>query len=204
MRPEKKYMDNMIIKTLERSISRYISSISESHGLSNDYKSTKGIHHYGFVPMDTMAIVETLIRLHYHMTESQHSKYKLYGKHKFLDIGCGIGNIVLLALIVGFDAHGLEYNKKIYEVAKGLIGKHRVFKGDMLDSKRYGEYDVLYYYVPIANCKVMDRFAGKLARAMKRGAYVVCGQPCIFEPLKEFERIKLSRNNYLPVYRKHL
>lgn len=206
MQPKQAAMNDRLVDILSSSIRRYISFISDSHRIAYGYKSTKGIMHYGFVPMNTESILETLFRLYHYMESCR-------GLHKFLDIGCGIGNIVLLAQKVGFDAYGLEYNKKIYDIAKGLMGRNHIFRGNMTDFGKYNEYDVLYYYVPMVNGKAMEEFVKKLIKTVKPGAYVIpCGSSWTFdgfklkgiEELEKFEVIKLRPKhlNCLPIYRK--
>jgi len=199
MQPKREDIDSRMITVLSDLVRCYIGFIARSHGIQNNYRSTAGVSHYGFVPTDTMLVSDTLLRLFRHMGSA-------WNRHKFLDIGCGIGNVVRVAQIVGFDAYGLEYNKKIYDVAKDLIGKHCLFKGDMTSFKKYGEYDVLYYYIPIANYETMDKFAKELAEAMKCGAYVIPhgGTGHIFQESTEFESIKLEPENFnhFFIYRK--
>lgn len=202
MRSRESEMDHRLVGILSESIRNYISFISRFHKLSGGYKSTKGIDHYGFIPANTKEVSKTLIGLYNHVRGDGYNM----GECKFLDIGCGIGNIVLLACHIGFNAYGLEYNKEIYNIARSLIvGSARIFKGNMSTFKKYGEYDVLYYYVPIADGREMEKFAKKLTKAMKVGAYVIPrGHAITFDRPKEFERIKLGPKHgcHLPIFRK--
>lgn len=200
MRPEKDKMSEHIVSILSETIRGYISFISDSYKIRDGYESTKGTKHYGFIPSRTMSILEALYVLYIHMDGG----YRHYNnRYSFLDIGCGIGNVVLLAEKVGFDAYGLEYNNKIYNVAKKFIDKYHIFKGDMTNFRNYDKYDVLYCYSPINDGKVMTKFTAKLAKAVKPGAYVILnGYSYIFGSSKEFELVKLKSNSYYPIYRK--
>lgn len=189
-----------LVGVLSGTISHYVSFISKSNNIGGYYKSTRGTNHYGFIPSSPTSIGETLLRLRHHVDGG-------WGRHKFLDIGCGIGNIVLLANILGFDAYGLEYKKEIYDIAKSLAGKNNIFKGNMATFEKYSEYDVLYYYEPMCDGRAMEKFAIKLAKAMKVGAYVIPnGHARTFSGSKEFKLIKLMTQNdgrfCHPVYRK--
>lgn len=198
MQPRQEEMNNRLVDILSESVRRYISFISSSHKIGDGYKSRKGIEHYGFIPTNTILILETLFRLYCHMESCP-------GEHKFLDIGCGIGNIVLLAYEIGFNAYGLEYNKKIYDIAKDLVNEDRIFKGDMTNFKKYGEYDVLYYYAPIYDRKIMNEFVEKLVKAVKPGAYVIPHeQDPAFRIPKKFETVKFTPRCSIdyPIYRK--
>lgn len=220
MRSKEDMMSADLVRILAGTVRSYVNSISYSNNLAEGYVSTKRNLHFGFIPTDTMSILEILYWLYKHMRcehleqHRQHRADQYLGQHradqfKFLDIGCGIGNVVLLAYQVGFDAYGLEYNKKIYDIAKNVlpVGSGRIFKGDMIDFKRYNQFDVLYYYVPMNNVKAMKKFVIKLMKAMKCGAYVIPnGFHRAFNASKEFDRVKLGKNrssyNYYRIYRK--
>lgn len=202
MRSKRDEMNDNLKGILSDVVRKYISFIADSYKIRSNYRSRKGTMHYGFVPSSTEEVLEVLFELYYYMGGHSH-------QHSFLDIGCGIGNIVLLAHKVGFDAYGLEYNKKIYDVAKRFMGKNssmsknHIFKGDMTCFRNYSKYDVLYYYVPIINAAVMHKFITKLSKAVKPGAYIIPqGYGNGFYNSKEFENIKLRSNACYPIFRK--
>lgn len=196
MQSKKDKMSSDLADILSGSIHRYISFIADFHKIRPTYKSKGGTMHYGFVPMGTNPILDILYELYNHMGGHKY-------KHSFLDIGCGIGNIVLLANEIGFDAYGLEYNSKIYNIAKRIISSHHIFKGNMTSFKDYGKYDILYYYLPMADGEAMTKFATKLAKAVKPGAYIIPdGVEYVFNESEEFENIRLTSNGYRSVYRK--
>lgn len=198
MQPKREDINSRKITVLLELVRSYIGFIARSHGIQNNYKSKAGMSHYGFVPTDTMLILDTSLRLFHHMGSR-------YSRYKFLDIGCGIGNVVRAAQIIGFDAYGLEYNKKIYDIAKNFMNERHIIKGNMLTFKNYHEYDVLYYYQPIANSEAMDKFTKKLMKAIKCGAYIVThGGTWGLYNSKEFKPIKLEPYHafHFPIYKK--
>ena len=209
MRSKRDKMNDELVGILSEVVRHYVSHISCSNNLGTSYKSTKRIEkrrieHYGFIPSNTLEVLGMLLKLYHHMEATR-------DEYKFLDIGCGIGNIVLSAYAAGFDAYGLEYNNKIYNIAKSVVSKNlseknRILKGDMMDFSRYGEYDVLYFYVPIANERAMYKFTDKLMKKMKYGTYVIPqGFRTPFHQSKEFELVKLQPHadwGYCKVYRK--
>jgi 2-polyprenyl-3-methyl-5-hydroxy-6-metoxy-1,4-benzoquinol methylase len=149
----------------------FISKVCELN--SGDYKLRKGTTCFGNIPYSYIEILAKELEI------IQRRLYKkLRRKPKFLDIGCGIGNLVMLASFLDYEAAGLEYNLKTYRVAKKLcnitLPDSKIIKGDMRTFKHYSEYDVLYCYQPIADYKKMDEFTIKLAEEMKSGAYVIC------------------------------
>jgi 2-polyprenyl-3-methyl-5-hydroxy-6-metoxy-1,4-benzoquinol methylase len=162
----------------------YIKYIAEAGGLEqNSYDLKDGTKCFGFIPYPySNSVIHSLTNIYNRFDRSVNWP-------KFLDIGCGIGNIVMLANLVGFTAHGLEYNPKIYKIAKRLEQyRSIIFRGDMRKFKRYREYDVLYYYRPIVSTKEMEEFSHKLAKSMKPGAYIICnGDSEGFRQSKDFE-----------------
>jgi len=124
---------------------------------------------------------------------------------KFLDAGCGVGNIMLLAKSVhfnnGFDVYGIEFDPEIAEVAKKLT-RHvngRIHVGDISTYTKYHQYDLIFYYVPICNMEKMHKFANTLAKQMKLGAYVICtGSSSPFCISKSFKNAEIDS----PLYKK--
>jgi len=157
------------LRTLSMAYGNCIRHISKESGVtSRNYTLEDGKQCFGFIPHygydDTIHIL-TKLRGNY--------RYCYVDRPKFLDIGCGIGNIVLLAQAVGYAADGLEYVPDTCEVAEQMCGGAKIFKADMNKFEHYGNYDVLYYYQPMVGIDDMERFARKLAKEVKPGAYVI-------------------------------
>lgn len=92
----------------------------------------------------------------------------------FLDVGCGIGNIALLAQAFGFSAFGLEYRKEYGSAI--VMRKDNFIVGDGLQFKRYDEYDVLYFYRPFKCSQKQLLLEEKIINGMKKGAFLInCG-----------------------------
>jgi 2-polyprenyl-3-methyl-5-hydroxy-6-metoxy-1,4-benzoquinol methylase len=162
----------------------YIKYIAKTNGLKQgDYDLKDGTKCFGFIPYPYNSA------LNYTLTNIYNKFDRSVNWPKFLDIGCGIGNIVMLANLIGFTSDGIEYDPKIYKVAKHLeLYRSTIFKGDMRKFKRYHEYDVLYYYRPILCDEAMKKFSHKLAETVKPGAYVICnGDSEGFKQSKDFE-----------------
>jgi len=102
-----------------------------------------------------------------------------YGAPSFLDCGCGVGNVVMMAHFAGFDAYGIEYDPVTLQRGRRIfkqfrINPKRLFKGDILEYPNYADYDVLYSYCPMCNGKKEDEFENKLMLDMRIGA-LLCG-----------------------------
>jgi len=185
------------VRVLEDLLREYIYFIGIIHKIGGSYLSKvdeKDIDHFGFIPSNIGCTMNTLIPLYDHIAKSVKFRHK--SEIRFLDIGCGIGNVVKMAERIGFNACGLEYNAKIYKVAKTFSKRSyhipsRVIRGDMLTFENYHEYDVLYYYQPMANSDIMGDFAKRLARKMKVGAYVIPHGTNSFKGMKSFRLVPL-------------
>lgn len=94
---------------------------------------------------------------------------KNHDDDQFLDVGCGIGNIMQLAKAVGFDAHGIEYNKTLEPLS--ICNNIKYIDG--FKYKDYANYDVIYMYHPIEDHKLELKLEASIMRQMKVGAYLM-------------------------------
>ena len=100
---------------------------------------------------------------------------------KFLDAGCGIGNIMLLAhgLKMCNRTHGIEYFKETFNAAKQWLGEWRshtdyhLFRADIMKFSKYKDYDIIYFYCPFSDERLQVRFEERLENHMKVGAILV-------------------------------
>lgn len=109
---------------------------------------------------------------------------------KLLDCGAGIGNVMLMANELGFDAYGIEFDKQT--VSRGrqylkLFGwrssyNHKqqegsyvenLFQGDLLTFDKFGEFDVLYAYLPLENPDLERRFEIRAVKQAKPNTVIV-------------------------------
>ena len=118
-----------------------------------------------------------------------------YKTPTFLDCGCGIGLISVFAEQHGFTSTGLEIQDKSIEIAK-KISFCKFIKKDILKYKKYGDYDVIYFYCPFnINRKPnpQEIFEKIVADQMKIGAFVItinCGT--VFDSDKRFKIIAFN------------
>lgn len=179
---------------LARACHSYIEFITKITKINTEgYKLRDDTSCFGFIPYDTSI---TLIKNLKKLRKRLYKEKGYYPPPKFIDIGCGIGNIVLLAAGAGYDSAGLEYNLKTYRIAKKICEWCRnveIIKGDMKNFNRYHEYDVLYYYQPMKTYKEMVKFSIELAKQMKPGAFVIAhGTSEGFKVSKDFYRVGQS------------
>ena len=162
-----------VTRRLSSVCANYVRHISKLSKVSPGYYKLKdGTSCYGFIPCEAYdEVLHTLLLLRKDIVAKVDAN-----RPKFLDIGCGIGNVALLAEAAGYDAFGLEYDPDIYKAAKsmGTSCWITIMKGDMRKFRRYHEYDVLHFYQPMCSEEIMVKFTRKLAEDMKPGTYVMC------------------------------
>jgi 2-polyprenyl-3-methyl-5-hydroxy-6-metoxy-1,4-benzoquinol methylase len=172
----------------------------EQHKLHQDHEHTAGrrdMGHFEFIARSTESLVDMLVHI------KRHFGYGKVEKLKFLDCGCGIGNVVLLATLAGLDAYGLEYDEKTLNTGReflklfGVDGEKRLFQGDLLTFDNFGDYDILYGYCPMSNGELEQQFEHRLASQMKIGAMVFGldihkGMKCTKHEIAWFQRLSLN------------
>lgn len=154
------------------------------HGLEEKSEQEKG--HYPYVPFSREYFIELII-------ENQN----LYNKKSFIDIGCGIGDKVILAEIFGnFDSvTGIELNLTTYQVAKYfcLIGQlqFQAFSDYFKEERGYrpkikreilnvnafdynfSQHDFIYMYSPIHNSDLLGELYKKVLLEIPIGGIIL-------------------------------
>lgn len=92
------------------------------------------------------------------------------GRHRFLEVGAGIGTKTCLANALGYDAHGIELHQPYVDVA------HRIFPHVTIDCANaqtydnYGAFDLIYCYRVAVNRDLQDEINHRIANQMHDGA----------------------------------
>lgn len=176
------------------SMQRYISS-----SMFEQQPSTHKNGRYKFIPFGTGAVMDQLLSVKDYLMGRDKKLNPWLNDYKFLDAGCGYGNILMLAHGVGFRSYGLEINRVLIGRAK-LINpfwkdiKHR----DILKYNSYGDFDVIYYYCPLRNNKLETRFEERVEDQMKVGSILMPNLKAS-RRIRKDERFKQSkiRNGYV-------
>jgi hypothetical protein len=125
--------------------------------LRSDQKESFSFIPGGFIPEALKNVLNDL--------KKTHPRRKVF---KFVDLGCGIGNIVIMAEAIGFKAYGVENDPRLENLKK----QSSWFKFEDIMETDLNEYDVLYFYRPFQNYKFEDKFEKRIMRDMKVGAYI--------------------------------
>ncbi len=122
--------------------------------------------HYHYIALGNGAFVDNFLR----------PIHKIYGHRKsFIDVGCGIGDKILLAWLSGLfdECYGIEYSKLTYEIAYKIFGKLRLYDGVIYGNAfgyNFEPYDTIYSYCPISDGETMHRLYVHIFGQIKRGA----------------------------------
>ena len=172
----------------------YFRSLTRPKRNGSKYKE----EYHPFIPLTKpKSLINTFIDIKNYLRLRDRTTNDFYPK--FLDAGCGIGNIMLIAKQCNFCVNGIEYNTTAHRLCKAVMAENysqgKVIKGDILTFKGYKDYDVIYYYVPIDNSVLMKKFTKYLAKNMKIGA-IICVNGGSHEAYNNNSFKKILGDNY--------
>ncbi len=127
---------------------------------------------YPFVPMDTRQVYDQLKFVRDLLLDSTHTA----GPLSFLDIGCGIGNVLLVAEMMDFEVAGLEKDNYPFTIAAKLIGQEKVVKQDIWEYDHYHTFDVTYYFRPFHDGNLERRFERFIEDHLKSGGVLIANR----------------------------
>lgn len=158
----------------------------------SDGKRIFGDPSYPYIPYDRSLFIEAL----YYVA----SKFRK--PTTFCDVGCGIGDKVLLAHNHGFQSCGIEHNPYLIRHAKRLFGissdtMPAIIQKDVMQA-RYNRYRVVYMYSPFQSKAHEDALERRIFSQLSLGAYLMLPQqslPCpkSFNFLAEVGGIRIYR-----------
>lgn len=127
---------------------------------------------YPFVPMDTRQVFRQI------QMAKRHLECKKDGPHNstFLDIGCGIGNILLFAEQMGLDVYGFEKDEYPCKIALKLFGKERVCQDDIWNYELYHNFDIIYYFRPFHDGPTQKKFEHYIEDQLKPGGILIANR----------------------------
>ncbi len=150
---------------------------------------------YPFVAMDTRQVLEQLTFVRDYIDSS--GQYK--GEEiKFVDIGCGFGNVMLFAEQFDFQVFGLEKDEASLKVARSLFEPEQLIEADIRSFASYDQFDVIYYFCPLTEGE--REFEIFVEEHMKKGAILIANYKRSKEIDQDRRFVKLSKQ--LPVWRK--
>lgn len=151
------------------------------------------------IPTDLRAIMRDLHIIYQYLNQ----KRNIYTP-SFIDAGCGIGYVPLIAKKIGFGhTVGIDIEPENIKNAKELMYGPTFKIGDIFDED-YSKYDVIYYYCPIKVVEIQKKFELKVEREMKKGAilYPHLKKHDGIDRSKSFKKLKLSDSTDYNVWEK--
>lgn len=128
-------------------------------------------------------------------------------KKSFFDIGCGKGQILLMAAMSGMDRiGGIDFNSEIVEIARKNL---QVLKIDGIikcdDATTYEEFDdysIYFLYNPFGEASIR-KVIGNIRNSQKRcnrNIFLVYGNPFYHEAVMDSEGVQLHRQVIVDLY----
>ncbi|MES2703990.1 MAG: hypothetical protein V4649_15220 [Bacteroidota bacterium] len=108
------------------------------------------------------------------------------------DVGCGIGNVLHFAAMLGYTAFGYDINTGLRRIHKRLTVD--VLYGDLLSMglTRMADANVIYLYRPIGDDKLMNRLLARIHRHTGPETMVIYNYPHT-TAIRGYETIVLSK-----------
>jgi len=163
---------------------------------------------YQFIPAPADEVLETLLNVEKFLYDEG-----IPQPPNFLDAGCGIGNVLLIALAAGYEpVSGVDLNPAAIETAKTLLSATAIgqyFKldiGNILSYDKYNSFDVIYYYHPLGNRRLQIEFERKVEKECKKGGIIVAAlkEDLAITKRHDFTHLpKLEASGLLKVFRKN-
>jgi SAM-dependent methyltransferase len=97
-------------------------------------------------------------------------------KHRFLDVGSGIGTKLILAHELGWHTTGIERWRPYIDVSRRLAPMARVLHGDGAQFMSYHRYDLIYLYGIATDPSDHEQINQHIVKQMKPGALFFCAR----------------------------
>lgn len=127
---------------------------------------------YPFVAMDTRQMFNQIQLVANHLRK----RGQQIKSPSFIDIGCGIGNVILVAEQMEFEVFGIEKDPYPYKIARKLMGEEKVAPEDIWNYKKFGDFDVIYYFRPFHDGKLQRKFEHMIEDTLKTGGVLIANR----------------------------
>jgi SAM-dependent methyltransferase len=127
---------------------------------------------YPFVPMDPRQVYAQVKLVRDYLSEQE----TVSEPYRFIDIGCGIGNVLLVAEQMDFDVWGIEKDEFPFKVAAKLIGSRRVSQTDIWQYDEYATFKVIYYFRPFHDGDLQRKFELFIEDQLQPGGILIANR----------------------------
>lgn len=154
---------------------------------------------YPFVPYNKQSFLIMLDR-----AIATFKKYHGRKPRTFLDIGCGIGNILYYARQKGLKVSGLEFNPAYIPFAKKLLPKAEIIQGDMLKwvPAKGTTYDIIWSFIPLHGTGLWEKFSSRFMKYFPNNQVAMFPAPLRGLSLKSLKGISLINEEGIVIIKK--
>lgn len=175
---------------------------------------------YKFIPLNVNAVLNTFNELRTDKFKNfyRENVNKEFNPHSFIDAGCGIGNIMLIARNILIRAEknkdfppiqGIDFDPVNIKKAKIILDikhpyqkdQYKLIKGDIRTFKHYNKYDVIYFYVPLIEREELYKFLDNVYTTAKPGTVIIHhgANECSANLWREIKDnfVSYAKNNYV-------
>lgn len=174
-------------------------------------KINKGTHkmdRWHFIPCSIDRVLDDILLVSKDCDKGHryNNHYNMYHYNmSFVDAGCGNGWVVEVAKNLGYKAFGVEIEDKNVDAIHHLFPdlKNNIIHGDILDIS-YKDFDVVYFYCPIHNLELQNKFTIKVLKEVKVGSYIIhySSDLCCSEHIDDYGAFKRLSDNVLKKVRR--
>ena len=127
---------------------------------------------YPFVPMDTRQVYAQVKFVRDYL----YDKGLASQSWRFIDIGCGIGNVLLVAEQMDFEVWGIEKDEFPCKIAAKLISPRRISQTDIWEYEDYGQFKVIYYFRPFHDGNIQRKFERFIEDQLQPGGILIANR----------------------------
>lgn len=95
---------------------------------------------------------------------------------RLIDIGCGIGNILLLGEAMGFSVFGIEKDRASLAIVRELLEPQCIGETDIWSFDGLADFDVIYYFRPFCEKGLQQEFERLIEDGIKPGAVLIANR----------------------------
>lgn len=149
----------------ENNIGEFEFSVREmTRSLLDKVNSREDCYAKGRFPFVGFPTDQLIVLLH-HAADLFHNEHNRY-PNSFMDLGCGIGNTLIVAKQLGYAVSGVEINEKYLKVAQELLPNDKIEHGDLLTWLPSEQSDIVFMYKPFHNDELWIEFMHRLVNEM--------------------------------------
>ena len=146
--------------------------------------------------MDTRQLFDQLYFTSKYLKENRPAD----GPFSLIDVGCGIGNVMLFAEQMDFEVSGFEKDEFPFLIAQKLMGKDKVSQFDLWEYKGYEKFNVIYYFRPLSDGEAQRKFEKMIEDRLQPGGVLIANRKMSEDINSDPRFVKLSEK--LPVWLK--